>query len=89
MASKWLTAAVISATAALTVPQYGFARPDAHGDSTAAQLDANPTASLQLPVDPIITGRRGPTVADAGWTERAAPRHRCSFCSGYQPFPQE
>jgi hypothetical protein len=79
-------ALIFTVMAFAAVPQHVFARSDSAGK---LKIALSSTDLLVTGIDPVVTGGRGPTVADAGWADRSQTRHRCSFCTAYQEFPQD
>jgi hypothetical protein len=85
MAKFRIATLILAGIAVAAIPQNVFARPDASHQLIVAQ---NETALPIQDVDPVITGGRSAAIAAARWAERSETRHRCAFCTDYQPFPQ-
>ncbi len=86
MAKFRIATFILAGIAVAAIPQNSFARPDSNNQLIMAQNDT--TLPLQV-IDPVITGGRSAAIAAVRWAERSETRHRCSFCTDYQPFPQD
>lgn len=84
-----IAAFLILQFASTVFPHYGGARPEALATSEMSRNSGAIAVIALVPVDPVIAGGTGHTVADTAWLERASERRRCMFCSGYQPFPRD